>query len=46
MKRITITKKAAYTAIAAHGGQMYGDLPYFYHLEQVVDVLTEFEFTR
>lgn len=32
-------------AALAHEGQMYGDKPYLYHLEQVVDVLIRFGFT-
>lgn len=34
--------EARAVAIAAHGGQMYGDQPYAYHLQAVVDVLTRF----
>ena len=46
MLRITKVKEAAYTAIRLHGMQTYGnDLPYYHHLEQVVDVLKEFGFT-
>ena len=45
MKRITKTKEAAYMAISAHGTQTYDGKPYFYHLEQVVDVLKDFGFT-
>jgi (p)ppGpp synthase/HD superfamily hydrolase len=45
MKRISITKLAAYRAISLHGAQDYDGKPYFYHLEQVVDVLKEFGFT-
>lgn len=46
MKRITITKEAAYVAISAHGFQTYAGYPYYYHLEQVVDVLKEFGYTE
>lgn len=46
MLRVTKIKEAAYTAIRLHGMQTYGDgLPYYHHLEQVVDVLKEFGFT-
>lgn len=45
MKRITKTKEAAYLAISLHGMQTYDGKPYFYHLEQVVDVLKDFGFT-
>ena len=45
MKRLTKIKEAAYFAIWLHGMQKYDDKPYFYHLEQVVDVLNEFGFT-
>lgn len=45
MKRITKVKEAAYTAISSHGMQTYDEHPYYYHLEQVVDVLKEFGFT-
>lgn len=34
--------EARVVAIAAHGDQMYGDQPYAYHLQAVVDVLTRF----
>ena len=44
MKRITKTKEAAYLAISLHGMQTYDGYPYYYHLEQVVDVLKEFGF--
>lgn len=46
MKRITLVKEAAYMAIAAHGNQTYDGHPYYYHLEQVVDVLKEFGYTE
>ena len=46
MKRITKVKEAAYFAISKHGNQTYDGYPYYYHLEQVVDVLKEFEFTE
>ena len=45
MKRITKVKEAAYLAISLHGMQNYDGFPYYYHLEQVVDVLEEFGFT-
>jgi len=45
MKRITKVKEAAYLAISLHGMQNYDGYPYYYHLEQVVDVLDEFGFT-
>lgn len=45
MKRITKVKEAAYLAISLHGMQNYDGYPYYYHLEQVVDVLEEFGFT-
>jgi len=40
--RLTPLKKAAYFAISKHGNQMYKKLPYFYHLEQVVQTLEFF----
>ena len=40
--RLTPTKKAAYFAISRHGNQTYKKLPYFYHLEQVVQALEFF----
>lgn len=46
MKRITLTKEAAYLAISAHGNQTYDGYPYYYHLEDVVDILREFGFTE
>lgn len=46
MIRITKVKEAAYLAIAQHGTQTYDGHPYYYHLEQVVDVLKEFGFTE
>ena len=46
MKRITKVKEAAYLAIGQHGTQTYDGHPYYYHLEQVVDVLIEFGFTE
>ena len=39
-------EKARYFAIASHGNQTYEGLPYFYHLEEVVDILIEFGFTQ
>lgn len=45
MKRITLVKEASYLAIAAHGNQTYDGYPYYYHLEQVVDVLKEYGYT-
>ncbi|MBS1795189.1 MAG: bifunctional (p)ppGpp synthetase/guanosine-3',5'-bis(diphosphate) 3'-pyrophosphohydrolase [Acidobacteria bacterium] len=36
--------KARKMAVAAHGGQKYGDQPYEYHLAQVVAVLERFGF--
>jgi len=45
MKRITLVKEASYLAIAAHGTQTYDGYPYYYHLEQVVDVLKEYGYT-
>jgi (p)ppGpp synthase/HD superfamily hydrolase len=44
MKQITKIQEAAYLAVAMHGKQKYGDKPYFYHLEQVVNVLREFDY--
>ena len=46
MKRITIVKEASYLAISAHGTQTYDGYPYYYHLEQVVDVLKEYGYTE
>lgn len=46
MIRITKVKEAAYLAISLHGMQTYDGQPYYYHLEQVVDVLKEFGFTE
>ena len=46
MIRITLVKEAAYFAISAHGNQTYDGFPYYYHLEEVVDVLKEFGFTE
>ena len=45
MLRVTKVKEAAYLAISLHGTQTYDGHPYYYHLEQVVDVLKEFGFT-
>jgi guanosine-3',5'-bis(diphosphate) 3'-pyrophosphohydrolase len=45
-KRLTLIDEARYFAIAAHGNQMYEDLPYYYHLEEVVEVLREFGYTE
>ena len=44
MIRITLVKEAAYFAISAHGNQTYDGYPYYFHLEEVVDVLKEFGF--
>jgi (p)ppGpp synthase/HD superfamily hydrolase len=46
MLRVTKIKEAAYLAISLHGTQTYDGHPYYYHLEQVVDVLKEFGFTE
>lgn len=46
MLRVTKQKEAAYLAISLHGTQTYDGYPYYYHLEQVVDVLIEFGFTE
>ena len=46
MLRVTKVKEAAYLAISLHGMQTYDKHPYYYHLEQVVDVLKEFGFTE
>lgn len=46
MKRISKVKEAAYFAISVHGIQKYDGQPYYYHLEQVVDILKEFGFTE
>lgn len=46
MKRITKVKEAAYFAISKHGNQTYDGYPYYFHLEQVVDVLREFGFSE
>lgn len=46
MKRITLVKEAAYMAISAHGSQTYDEYPYYYHLEQVVDVLKEYGYSE
>ena len=46
MRRITLVKEAAYFAIAAHGNQTYDGYPYYYHLEEVVEILREFGFTE
>ena len=46
MKRITLVKEAAYMAISAHGNQTYDGYPYYYHLEQVVDILKEYGYTE
>ena len=46
MIRITLVKEAAYFAISAHGNQTYDGYPYYYHLEEVVDILKEFGFTE
>ena len=43
MKQITKIQEAAYLAVSMHGKQKYGNKPYFYHLEQVVNVLREFD---
>ena len=45
MLRVTKVKEAAYLAISLHGTQTYDGHPYYYHLEQVVDILKEFGFT-
>ncbi len=46
MIRITLVKEAAYFAISAHGNQTYDGYPYYFHLEEVVEVLREFGFTE
>ncbi len=46
MIRLTLVKEAAYFAISAHGNQTYDGYPYYYHLEEVVDILREFGFTE
>ncbi len=33
-------------AIDAHGGQLYGDKPYAYHLQKVAEVLSDFGYTE
>lgn len=43
--KIDKVKEAAYYAISLHGLQTYDGHPYFYHLEQVVEVLRQFCFT-
>lgn len=45
MIRLTLVKEAAYFAISAHGNQTYDGYPYYYHLEEVVDILREFGYT-
>ena len=45
MIRLTLVKEAAYFAISAHGNQTYDSYPYYYHLEEVVDILREFGYT-
>ena len=40
--KLTPFKKASYFAISKHGNQTYKGLPYFYHLEQVVQTLNYF----
>ena len=45
-KRLTLFDEAKYLAISLHGMQTYDKYPYYYHLEQVVDVLDEFGFTE
>jgi (p)ppGpp synthase/HD superfamily hydrolase len=46
-KRMTLIDEARYLAISLHGMQKYDDgFPYYYHLEDVVDVLLEFGFTE
>ena len=39
MNKISLFDEAKYMAISAHGTQTYGGFPYFYHLEQVINVL-------
>ena len=46
MRRLTLVKEAAYLAISSHGNQTYDGYPYYYHLEEVVDILKEFGFTE
>lgn len=46
MIRITKVKEAAYFAISAHGNQTYDGYPYYFHLEEVVEVLREYGFTE
>ena len=46
MKRITLIKEASYIAISKHGNQTYDGYPYYYHLEQVVDILKEYGYTE
>jgi len=46
MIRLTLVKEAAYFAISAHGNQTYDGYPYYYHLEEVVDILKEFGYTE
>jgi (p)ppGpp synthase/HD superfamily hydrolase len=41
-----IVARAKAFALAHHGGQMYGDVPYEAHLQAVVDVMTDFGFTN
>lgn len=45
-KRLTLLDEAKYLAISLHGAQTYDGYPYYYHLEEVVDVLKEFGFTE
>lgn len=41
-----IVARAKAFALAHHGDQLYGDVPYEAHLQAVVDVMTDFGFTN
>jgi len=45
-KRLTLIDEARYLAISKHGVQGYDEYPYYYHLEEVVDVLRDHGYTE
>jgi len=45
-KRLTLVDEARYLAISLHGLQKYDEHPYYYHLEEVVEVLKDHGFTE
>ena len=45
-RKLTLVDEARYLAISLHGTQTYDGYPYYYHLEDVVEILREFGFTE